>query len=499
MKKHLNRIAIVLLSVTILSACEDFLEREPLGRYTTETYPTGGLTQFVYGMYSELRTGGVHGFPFVGIFSITSDDSDKGSTPADAPAQIELDNFTVLPTNGLLNTFYTGHYNAINKANVVLNEADSALSVGAISEEDFNLSTAEARFVRGYLYFNLVRTFGGVPLVDALVTDQGEFNIPRASEAEIYSLIVSDLQFAATHLPVEWDAAFVGRPEQTAAQGLLAKVYAYQEDWALALESAQQVINSGQHDLNTPYATIFTEAGENSSESLFEIQNLRNESYNFPSDYARVQGVRGSGQWDFGWGFNSPSTELVDAYEPGDPREDATILYAGETTPYGETLPEALPVGSLPNERYNQKVYTNPTYRIAANNRQGDWVNIRILRYADVVLIAAEAANELGETDLALQYLEMVRARARGGNAAILPEITERDQAALRDLIRHERRIELALEHERFFDLVRWGIAAEVLHAAGKTNFVEGKHEVMPIPQPEIDRSNGVLTQNPGY
>lgn len=494
MKKHFKRIVVLLLSFGGLAACEDFLDREPLGRYTTESYPTGGLTQYVYGMYSELRAWGVHAFPFVGIVSITSDDADKGSTPADAPAQIEFDNFTVNPTNGLLRDFYTGHYTAINKANVVINEADSLVAAGTVSQDDFNLSTAEARFVRAYLYFNLVRTFGGVPKVDALVTDQGDFNIPRASAGEIYELITSDLQYAETYLPPSWDPAFIGRPRQTSAQGMLAKVYAYQENWAGTLEYAQKVINSGQHDLSTPYGTIFTEAGENSSESLFEIQNVRNESYNFGSDYARVQGVRGSGSWDFGWGFNSPSLELVDAYEPNDPRRDATILFAGETTPYGEVLPT-----SLPNERYNQKVYTDPSYRLAANNLQGDWVNIRILRYADVVLLAAEAANELGQTDLALEYLEMVRARARGGNEAVLPEITETDQAALRDLIRHERRIELAMEHDRFFDLVRWGIAEQVLHAAGKTNFVAGKHELMPIPQDEIDRSNGVLTQNPGY
>ena len=494
MKKHFNRIAIVLLGLIGLAACEDFLEREPLGRYTTDTYPTGGLTQYVYGMYSELRTWGVHGFPFVGIVSITSDDADKGSTPADAPTQIELDNFTVVPTNGLVTEFYTGHYTAINKANVVLNEADSMLAAGFVTQEDFNQSTAEARFIRGYLYFNLVRTFGGVPKVDALVTDQGEFNIPRASAEEIYALIESDLQYAEANLPVSWDPAFVGRPMKTSAQGMLAKVYAYRKNWAGSLQSAQNVINSGQHDLSVGYNTIFTELGENTKESLFEIQNIRNATNNFGSDYARVQGVRGSGEWDFGWGFNSPSLELVNAYEPGDPREDATIIFVGETTPYGEVPPL-----SLPNPRYNQKVYTNPSYRIVANDRQADWVNIRILRYADVVLLAAEAANELGQTDLALQYLEMVRARARGANAAILPAITERDQALLRDHIRHERRIELAMEHERFFDLVRWGIAEEVLHAAGKTNFTSGKNELMPIPQDEIDKSNGVLTQNPGY
>ncbi len=494
MRKFFNRIAIVLLSITGLAACEDFLDREPLGRYTTDSYPSGGLTQYVYGMYSELRSWGVHGFPFVGIMSITSDDADKGSTPADAADQIEFDNFTVVPTNGLLRDFYTGHYTAINKANVVLNEADSLLAADAVNQEDFNQSTAEARFVRAYLYFNLVRTFGDVPKVDALVTNQGNFNIPRASAQEIYTLIESDLEYAEANLPVSWDIAFIGRPRKTSAQGMLAKVYAYEQKWALSFQSAQSVINSGQHDLSTPYSVIFTEEGENSKESLFEIQNIRNESFNFGSDYARVQGVRGSGEWDFGWGFNSPSMRLVNAYAPNDPRKDATIIFVGETTPYGEVPPL-----SLPNERYNQKVYTNPTFRDAANDRQGDWVNVRILRYADVVLLAAEAANELGQASVALGYLEMVRSRARGTNAAILPQITETNQAALRDLIRNERRIELAMEHERFFDLIRWGIAEQALHAAGKTNFVAGKHNLMPIPQDEIDKSNGVLKQNPGY
>jgi starch-binding outer membrane protein, SusD/RagB family len=496
MKKFFNRIAIVVAGIIGLAACDDFLDREPLGKYTTETYPSGGLTQYVYGMYSELRTWGVIAFPFVGIVSITSDDADKGSTPADAPDMIQFDNFTVTPTNGLVRDFYTAHYSAINKANVVLNEADSLLSVGAVTQEDFNVSTAEAKFVRGYLYFMLVRTFGGVPKVDALVTDQGNFNIPRATAAQIYALIESDLQFAAANLPLTWDGAFVGRPTSGAANGMLAKVYVYEKKWSESLAAAQTVITSGVYDLSTPYDKIFTETGENSKESLFEIQNIRNASFNFGSDYARIQGVRGSGQWDFGWGFNAPSTFLEDAYENGDPREEATILRAGETTPYGETLPPYPSV--LPNPRYNQKVYTNPTYRVAANNLQADWVNARILRYADVVLLAAEAANELGQTQAAIDYLEMVRARARGSNASILPKVTTTNQSELRDKIRQERRIELAMEHDRFFDLVRWGIAQQALNVAGKT-FVTGKHELMPIPQDEIDRSNGVLTQNPGY
>ncbi|MBX2965724.1 MAG: RagB/SusD family nutrient uptake outer membrane protein [Cyclobacteriaceae bacterium] len=494
MKKKVYTVLIAALTLLVLG-CEDFLDRKPLGRYTTETYPTGGLTQFIYGMYSDLRLYGVHAWPYVGVVSIRSDDADKGSTPTDgAQSQAPYDDFTLLPNHGLTLTFYRDNYRAINKCNVVLQQSDSLRS--EISEEEYNMARAEARFVRGYLYFNLVRAFGGVPKVDDLITDSDNFNVPRASKEEIYTLIEQDLLYAAGILPPTWGAAFIGRPTRGSAQGLLAKVYLYQQRWAESLQMSQNVIASGFYNLNTPYNVIFTEAGENTSESVFEIQAIRNESYNFGIEYVVGQGIRGTGAMDLGWGFNSPSVQLVNAYESGDPRQDHTILFQGEVTPYGEIVP---PLDGVPNVRYNQKVYTNPTYRAAAGSRFGHWMNVRILRYADVLLMAAEAANELNQTSNALDYLEQVRARARGGNASVLPQITETNQALLRDHIRHERRIELAMEHERFFDIVRWGIAETVLHAAGKTNFVVGKHELLPIPQEEIDRSDGVLIQNPGY
>jgi hypothetical protein len=125
-------------------------------------------------------------------------------------------------------------------------------------------------------------------------------------------------------------------------------------------------------------------------------------------------------------------------------------------------------------------------------------MNIRMIRMSEMYLIAAEASNELGQTGDAMEYLEMVRARARGGNAAILPKVTTMNQAEMRNAIRHERRVELAMEWDRFYDLVRWGIAREVLHAAGKTNY-QDKHALLPLPQAEVDKSNGVLVQNPNY
>jgi len=133
----------------------------------------------------------------------------------------------------------------------------------------------------------------------------------------------------------------------------------------------------------------------------------------------------------------------------------------------------------------------------ATYTKGGYWYNIRLIRYSDVVLMAAEAANELGQTGQAMEYLEMVRARARGNNA-VLPKVTTTDQEEMRDAIRHERRVELGMEFDRFYDLVRWGIARDVLHAAGKTLYQE-KHELLPLPQNEVDKSNGVLVQNPNY
>ncbi|WP_246230199.1 RagB/SusD family nutrient uptake outer membrane protein [Mucilaginibacter humi] len=145
-------------------------------------------------------------------------------------------------------------------------------------------------------------------------------------------------------------------------------------------------------------------------------------------------------------------------------------------------------------------MYTNPSYRSLYGDNSGWWMNMRILRYADVVLMFAEAANESGNTTDAVKALNSVRARARGTAAAtVLPDITSNDQSVVREAIRHERRIELAMEHDRFFDLVRWGISQTALNAAGKTNFVATRDNLLPIPQTQIDLSKGVLTPNPGY
>lgn len=496
-----------MVAIVSLAGCKrDFLDRNPQGQYTQDTYPypggSGPYDTYLFGAYSELRAFNVHSQAFITATSIRSDDADKGSTPADGGANaLTMDNFPVLPDNGFANTLWLGYFSMVSKANIAIDQVRNNKDIVATDEVKAQ-SEGEARFLRAYAYFMLVRLYGRVPIIDSVLTNAAsQSNIPQSTAPQVYAFIEQDLQFAAVNTPLSWDAKFIGRITRGAANGLLAKVYLTQGKWAEAMNAANAVIMSGQYNLSTTYDKIFREEGENSKESVFEVQATANATIPTANgvQYAQIMGVRGSGIWDLGWGWNTPSTFLEAAYETGDPRKNRTILYTSTatqtyTTIYGENLP----VG-LPNPRYNNKVYSNPAMRGSVAHRFGYWMNIRILRYADVVLMYAEAANELNNTTEALEKLEWVRARARAGNGTILPEVTTTDQAELRDAIRHERRIELAMEHERFFDIVRWGIATDALHAAGKTNFNANRDNLLPIPQAQIDLSQGKLTQNPGY
>ena len=203
-----------------------------------------------------------------------------------------------------------------------------------------------------------------------------------------------------------------------------------------------------------------------------------------------IQGVRGMP--NLGWGFNRPSDNLVADYEPGDPRRQATIIYEGEVLPDGSTIVQPNP--EVLNARYNQKAWV-PPHPGLQDNGPG---NIRILRYSDILLLAAEAYNETGNSGLALEYLNQVRARARGTNNFILPDITTTDQVALREIIYGERRVELAMEQQRWFDLARWGRIADVM-APLRPQFKADRHTLLPIPQSEIDLTGGIIMQNPNY
>lgn len=486
------------------SGCNKFLDTKAQGTYDLDNYPypggSGPYDQFLFGAYNELRAFNLHSQSFITAFSIRSDDADKGSTPTDGGANaMDMDNFPVQAGNGFCNTLWIGNYGLIDKCNTALKSIRDRTDVVA-TDEVKNQSIGEMRFLRAYAYFNLVRLFGSVPLIDST---GGPTNVAQSTAAQLYAFIENDLIFAQTHLPLSWDMSkFPGRVTKGSANGLLAKVYLMQQKWAQGMAAANAVVSSGQYDLSTSYDKIFREEGENSKESVFEVQATGSAAIPTTNgvQYAQIQGVRGAGVWDLGWGWNMPSSYLEAAYEANDPRKARTILYTatGSTTIYGEALPSG-----LPNPKYNNKVYSNPALRASIGNRFGYWMNVRILRYADVLLMYAEAANEVGGADnitAARNALNSVRARARtGAVAGTLPDVTTTDQATLRTAIRQERRIELAMEHDRFFDLVRWGIAQSTFSASGKPNFSSARDVLLPIPQTQIDLSAGVLKQNPGY
>lgn len=516
--KNFKNIHLLLMAIAMLSlfaGCKRFLDTQRQGGYDAENYPypggSGPYDQYIFGAYNDLRSFSVHSQSFITATSIRSDDADKGSTATDGGSNaIDMDNFPVSPSNGFCNTLWVGYYGLITKCNSTIKEVNTNTNI--VASDPIKIQTiAEARFLRGYAYFMMVRFFGRVPLIDTLFSDPAQQNnIAQSSAAQLYSFIENDLTYAAANLPLNWDAKFVGRVTSGAANGLLAKVYLTQQKWAPAMAAANAVMTSGQYDLSTPYDKIFREEGENSKESVFEVQATASAQTQtaYGVQYAQIMGIRGAGIWDLGWGWNTPSTFLEAAYELNDPRKNRTILYLSTNTTtnqsiYGENLPVySSPTGSPPNPRYNNKVYTNPALRNSIGHRFGYWMNIRLLRYSDVVLMYAEAANELGGTpnmDLAKTALNSVRARARAGNNAILPNVTTTNQGLLRDAVRKERRVELAMEHDRFFDVVRWGISQAALNGAGKPNFNANRDVLLPIPQTQIDLSAGVLTQNPGY
>jgi hypothetical protein len=439
----------------------------------------------VNAMYANLREWTNIAFAPMAIESVGADDAEKGSSPNDASFMNNFDNFTATAGEGQLLDFWHGQYQTINLANEV---TDNVPGINM----DANLRAryvAEAKFIRAYAYFRLVRAFGDVPLRLTVPKDPSQYNIPRSPKATVYAAIEADLNDAASVLPQSYPAIDVGRITKGAALALHAKVAMYQKKWTDVMTYTTQVMGLG-YTLFPNYEQMFRTNNKNNSESIFEIQCMLIPSSPGASNsqYSQIQGVRGS--TGGGWGFNVPTPDLVSEFEANDPRLKGTIIFRGTTTPEGDVIPAA---GD--NPMYNMKSYV-PFGLYVSGFNEGCQQDKIVLRYADVLLMNAEAANELGQTATALASLELVRARARQGNNAILPKVTTTDQATLRTAIYHERRVELAMEYDRYFDVIRQGRGAAVFGVKGwKAN----KNEVWPVPQNEIDLSAGVLTQNPGY
>jgi len=483
-----------LLLLLTLSGCEGFLEKKPQGELTQEVFPESASDALLAtnAAYTSLRGWYYHsgGYP---ILDIMSDDAHKGSNPNDLLSELgPYDSFKFTVTADGLDRWWAALYEGIKRANVVIEKVAEI----NMDESVKNQCIGQARFLRAVYYFDLVRAWGGVPKVTTVTPP---LKLARSSADEIYGLIIEDLEYAIGILPERsaQSAADRGRATKGAAKSLRAKVALFREDFQTAETFALEVVTSLEYDLEANFADANGKYGEHGIESVFEVGAMDNESGGLGNQYANTQGVRGTP--NRGWGVNRPSEDLRNSFEPGDPRLDATIIDLGETLDgvkiLGDgTTPDFVYDGEgkiLERECYNQKVWTpgsNTTTQFGHNRR--------LIRYADVLLMAAEALNENNKPGNALIYLNKVRQRARGGNQDVLPDITETGKENLRSIIMNERRHELALEGHRFWDLVRTGKAEQVI---GTLGFIKDKHELLPVPQTEIDISQKTLTQNPNW
>lgn len=488
--KKLSVAFTVILTITVAGCKKSFLNPPVQGQlpasqlYVSET----GATQGINAIYSQLGAWAETAFPALAIESMGGDEVQKGSTPGDSPAIGYYHTFTQTGAeSGFDDTFWAGEYTEISLCNQAIDSIPK-IDMDATLKARY---VAEAKFVRAYQYFRLARAYGDVPLRLHYPKSAADYNIPRTPVAQIWAQVEQDLTDAASVLPQNYTGSDIGRATKGAAWALHAKVAMYEGKWSDVLTYTNDVINEGIYGLFPDFEKSFREQNENNQEEIFEIQNANNEQTTAAaySQFSQVQGVAPT----YGWGFNVPTSTLVNAFEAGDPRLNATILFAGGTSAEGDAIP-ALGNGAV-DTMYNYKSYV-PFSDPIINGNPGAGQDVRVLRYADVLLMNAEANNNLGNTAAALASLEKVRARARGTSTTILPAVTTTDKTQLQLAIWHERQVELAMESDRFFDVVRQGRGAELF---GNRGFKAGKNELQPIPASEIVLSGGLLKQNPGY
>jgi hypothetical protein len=485
---------VVVSGITLLTACSKFVDYDPKEDYqiTADSYFTtpDDYQKMVIGTYSPLQWLWAN----VVIGDVASDNSVSGGENAtDQIGFQQIDDYTTVPVNSYLTEAWKSCYEGINRANY-LEENKNKL--------EFAGKTAlygEVYFLRAYYYFELVRMFGDVPLfVDRRLTTADSRQLQRSPKAEVYKQIETDLNAAIAVLPTT--NAQKGRITKYAAQALLGKVLLYQGKFADAATMLENVI-AGPFSLVSDFGSVFLQAGENGTESVFEIQYSNQSPFYDWSNPGRGQGnlavqvcgirnITGSSPYAQGWSTNLPTKNLADAYKTGDKRKAATIL---DIEAYKTANPQfniTYLVAPYKNTGlYNQKYH--PRKGETSGQIELNWLNnFRTIRFADVLLMAAEAHNRKSSPDdtKARDYVNRVRRRAFGNNSADLTQ----SGTQLTEAIWEERRLELAMEGDRFFDLVRTGQAASKIQG-----FVKGKHEVFPIPQQEIDISG--LTQNPGY
>jgi hypothetical protein len=492
--KNTKYILGIAFMIVIMPACKKFVDYKPKEDYqiTADDYlkTADDYQKMVVGTYSPLQWLWAN----VVIGDVASDNSVSGGENAtDQLGFQQIDDYQIIPNNSYLTEAWKACYEGINRANY-LQENKTKL--------DFTGKDAlygEVYFLRAYYYFELVRMFGDVPLfVDKRLTVAESGTLQRTAKADVYAQIEKDLNDAIAVLPIT--NIQKGRITKYAAQALLGKVLLYQNKFDESAAMLENVVN-GPFSLMTNYGDVFLQGGENGSESVFEIQYSNASPYYDWSNPGRGQGnlavqvcgirnLTGNSPYGQGWSTNLPTANLAAAFTDGDKRKNVTVLdieaYKSANPSLGITyLTAPYKNTGLYNQKYlPRKGETSGQVELNYLN------NFRTIRFADVLLMAAEANNRATAANdtKAQDYLNRVRRRAFGDQAHDVAATG----TALKQAIWDERRLELAMEGDRFFDLVRTGQAATKI-----TGFVANKNELFPIPQQEIDISG--LAQNPGY
>jgi starch-binding outer membrane protein, SusD/RagB family len=551
MKKKLNIYIIITTLILIFMGCsEDFLDIRPIAAensgsfYLLEEDGIQAVTT-AYGMLNHVS----FDKNLVMVLDACSDDAEAGGEFVnEVPSMENFNRLVPLTTEGELETTYGVSFRSIYFSNLAMEKIPEIIETDPEADPALiNRLVAECKFLRAFNYSNLTRYFGSVPLVDH-VLGADEYYAGKAPLKDIYTLMENDLKEAIEVLPErsEYGSSDIGRASKGAARAYLAKILLYEssyarnypgderfagmeERWGEVLQYAEQVINSGEYSLpgidgeryyswrnpqTNGYRYVHTSDGDN-TEGIFEIQDITDGlGWAFARGNAITQYISarryidtlGNPQNSDYWGLNLPTHNLIDEFEEGDPRLAASIAYEGS----GDSIEIAGGVRYLIS--YDKSV-TNTyctKYECSAAEFKDvpntPWhsapINIKMLRYADLLLMAAEAAVMLEQNDKALQYINEVRTRARlcGPEGNTVPaDLT--GTVTLEDII-HERRVELNLEGHRFTDLVRWNLATQYLNHYTEDGyevvFESPKNDFLPLPQQEIDVNNN-LEQNPGW
>lgn len=506
-----------LLAGFALYSCS--LDEPTYGKTTSENFykTQSQIEEALTGAYLQLRTTwNEYALNFYFVGDCSTDDALKGSTDGDRAEVMELQNFNVYTTNGEAGRRWEILYRLINRCNEVIAKAPTAQGDKVILARYEN----EAKALRAFGYYSLVTIFGGVPLLTEPMTPAEILKTPRATTDQVYAQIIQDCKDASA-LPAKGQYSEDEQYHVTRgfAKTMLAKTYMFRGDYTNAEQILHEIVEVDKdYSLLPDYGMNWRKEYNNSSESVFEIPNQLFDKNiatgtNVPHFFTSrdVSGYQG-------YGFHVPTTDLFNAFDKDDPRQTYVFTRTGDRY-----------IGDEQEQDNHQSATGFHDYKMtvpAADKAGYDvWMisyNIRLIRYADILLLYAEALNENNKSTEALHYLNLIRQRARNTNpvdprkdrqayvphvtAQTLPDITETGKDALRQIIWHERRVELAMEGWRRDDLMRQHRFGEVMRAyAAKYNVQKGRNfddsrdYLLPIPQSEIDKSNNVLTQNPQY